>query len=336
MTSMASKIPSINMFFEKRTDDIRIYTNDASLYQAILRYARTNNPDFPEKRKNHSFSAWELTGWLIDNYEEYTGYYKDLSTRTTPKHVRIASRLERIKGILDEFIRLGLIQRLGNAKATRGDTTTTLYSFTIFVYILAWIVESFDAKKRDIADQKIYNIMDYHFRDNDPASTDIFNSTLHRKFKEKGVYGEFVVEILRNRINSNAPIWNMTELFGSLLFTQESISNPELYRDLWKETMNQMPNTVKILLLHELKLDIERRMFELVKDVKSYERLRYDLREKYDILAMEAKCEKCHYVFCIEISILEYLEISEPKRYDEASNICPKCKSHNSIIIPTI
>ncbi|MGA9154963.1 MAG: hypothetical protein WBZ36_30635 [Candidatus Nitrosopolaris sp.] len=51
--------------------------------------------------------------------------------------------------------------------------------------------------------------------------------------------------------------------------------------------MTRMPDSVKILLLHDLKLDIERRAFEIVGDIR-YERLRYDLREKYDILAMEA------------------------------------------------
>ena len=171
------------MFFEKR-GDTRLYTNDARLHQDILRYARLNNPDFPEN-KNHSFTAWELTGWLIHNYEEYREYYKDLSTKIIPKKVRIQSRLERIKGILDKFAKLDLIQPIGNAKATRGDTTTTVYSFTSFGHILAWIAESIEAKKRDIADQKIYNIMHYHFTYKDPSSLDIFYSTLHKKFKEK-------------------------------------------------------------------------------------------------------------------------------------------------------
>jgi len=335
MASQTQKIPSINMFFEKR-EDTRLYTNDALLYQDILRYARLNNLDFPENRNHHFFTAWDLTGWLVTDHEEYKEFYKDLSTRNTPRNVRIASRLERIKGILDKFAKLDLIQPVWNAKATRGETTTTVYSFTSFGHILAWIAESIDGKKRDIADQKIYNIMHYHFTYKDPSSLDIFYSTLHKKFKEKGVYGEFVVNTLKARINSNIPIWSMTELFESLISREDNTSKPKLYRNLWKETMNEMPNSVKDLILHDLKLDIERKMLLIAKDTKTYERLRYDLREKHEILAMEAKCQSCSTLYCLEINILEYLDISEPTKYDKVSRICFKCKSHNSIFTPTL
>jgi hypothetical protein len=96
--------------------------------------------------------------------------------------------------------------------------------------------------------------------------------------------------------------------------------------------MTRMPDSVKILLLHDLKLDIERRMFEIVGDIR-YERLRYDLNEKYDILAMEAKCEKCPYVHYIGINILKYLGIIESAGLDGVPDICPQCKSHNSIVL---
>lgn len=90
------------------------------------------------------------------------------------------------------------------------------------------------------------------------------------------------------------------------------------------------------LLFQELKLEIERRMFEYVRDVKRYERLRYDLREKYDILAMEVKCVNCKTVRYIEISIQDYLEMSDSTVHDKASGICPQCQSHNSTIIPML
>jgi hypothetical protein len=240
MAPHQDEIPSIHMFFEKHAKDV-LHRKDARLYQDILRYAREDlNPDFPESKNNHSFTAWKLTDWLVDNYEEYREYYKDLSTWNTPKKVRIASRVERIDGILDKFTELGLILSLGKAKARRGDTITTIYSVTSLGYLLAWIVNSFDAKNP--AEQKIYDIMDHYFRDDDPSSKDIFYSILYRKFKEMGVFGEFVVDTLKNRINSDAPIWTMRELLVSLNFTDEdNTSNPELYRNLWIETTNQMP-----------------------------------------------------------------------------------------------
>lgn len=69
MASQADKIPSIHMFFEKRTYDTRL-TDDAHLYQDILRYARSVNPGFPDNAKRYCFTAWQFTGWLIDNRRE--------------------------------------------------------------------------------------------------------------------------------------------------------------------------------------------------------------------------------------------------------------------------
>lgn len=172
--------------------------------------------------------------------------------------------------------------------------------------------------------------MNHHFN-RDASSFDTFHSTLFKKFKEKGVFGEYVVDMLKDRINSNAHIWTMRDLFESLSSYGESNSLPSLYNDLWKETMNQMPDSVKILLLHDLKLDIERRVFEIVGDIR-YERLRYDLREKYDVLAMEAKCEKCLYVHYIGINISKYLGTIESAGL-EVPDICPQCKSHNSVVL---
>lgn len=58
MASQADKIPSI---FEKRTYDTRL-TDDAHLYQDILRYARSVNPGFPDNAKRYCFTAWQFTG----------------------------------------------------------------------------------------------------------------------------------------------------------------------------------------------------------------------------------------------------------------------------------
>jgi hypothetical protein len=123
----------------------------------------------------------------------------------------------------------------------------------------------------------------------------------------------------------------------SLIFMDtESIKNTDLYGNIWLETFNEMDDNIMALLFQELKLEIERRTFGYVRDVKRYERLRYDIREKYDILAMEVKCVKCDSVRYIEITILEYLGISEPMEHDKVSGICPQCQSPNSTVIPIL
>jgi len=95
-----------------------------------------------------------------------------------------------------------------------------------------------------------------------------------------------------------------------------------------------LSDAIRTLLFHELKLEIERKMFEYVTDVKRYERLRYDLKEKYDILAMELVCVKCRSLRYTEIPILEYLGISGPLGSSKASGFCPQC--HNSTFTPIL
>src|SRR5437870_4506218 len=102
MASMANKIPSINMIFEKGAGGEN-YTPKALLYQDILKYSVSFSRDYPENKNHRRFTAWELTAWLIDNNDDYYNYYADPSTYNTPRKVRIASRLEHIKELVDEF-----------------------------------------------------------------------------------------------------------------------------------------------------------------------------------------------------------------------------------------
>ena len=73
------KNPSIQWIFEKDNDTSDRYSDSALLYQRILSYAIELNNDFPANGIYESFTAWQLTGWLIDNYHKYQNEMKEYS-----------------------------------------------------------------------------------------------------------------------------------------------------------------------------------------------------------------------------------------------------------------
>lgn len=71
------KIPSIQQIFERDNDKSERYSDYALLYQRILSYAIELNNDFPANGIYESFTVWQLTGWLIDNYHKFQNEKKE-------------------------------------------------------------------------------------------------------------------------------------------------------------------------------------------------------------------------------------------------------------------
>jgi hypothetical protein len=177
------KIPSISMIFEK-TKDEQSYTNVALLYQNILDYAIILNGKTLENNNFSCFTTWKLTGWLIDHNQEFINAYKDPSTRNIPTNNRIAARLDRVEYCIEHLYGLGLVTVLKREKASRGNTDTHYFQFTSAGYVLAWLTQSLDTNKLDLASEEIYNTF-YNVNKNNPQSNGSFGLILFEKYKEK-------------------------------------------------------------------------------------------------------------------------------------------------------
>ena len=57
------------------------YSDSALLYQFIIDYAIELNNEFPANGIYKSFTIWQLTDWLIDNYYKYQNEMKDIPFR---------------------------------------------------------------------------------------------------------------------------------------------------------------------------------------------------------------------------------------------------------------
>ena len=116
-------------------------------------------------------------------------------------------------------------------------------SFTHSGYLLAWIINSFNDKKRQASSIQIYKILEYNYKDSS-SSFDFFALALMEKYKSLCLFEELVVNTLRDRVND--PRWhidNMLELIDSLSIP--NFRNAKLFYGIWLQTLNELEASPK-------------------------------------------------------------------------------------------
>jgi hypothetical protein len=93
----------ISVIFEKKGKN-NMPTKNALLYQDILRYGREKKYE-----EDASFRYTDLANWLMKYNQEFQDYYSD-SYKKTPPNVKIANNRQRIEGLIEGLIRLGLLK----------------------------------------------------------------------------------------------------------------------------------------------------------------------------------------------------------------------------------
>jgi hypothetical protein len=275
---------------------------------------------------------------LMNNNNEYINYYKDPSTKHYTTANKIENTQQRTKDKLNDLIEVGLIDIVGSTKVQKGNATTPLYQYNGSGYFLAWLIESFDPNKREMANNEIYNLFDSNFKALvSPSSYSIFNAALYKKYKEKGVFGSFVVDPLRERLDSNSQTRDIQELFHRIgvLYVDDD-DQSEFFRDLWHEALNELDAKTRDLVLHNIKLEIERRMEAKAQDLSKFEQARFLIKHKHDTVALEGYCDRCNTRYPIAIGLEGYLYIANfiPSKPVKAE--CYLCKGKNCYTINLI
>ncbi len=246
------------------------------MYQEILRYSILHNYEYPAFK---TFTVWQLTGHLIDHFSSFKNEFTELSKRNKSRNNKILSKLDGVESKVDSLVKLRLIEQLEPSRASRGPTITNRYQYTEYGCLIAWILEGAKSRKKILAEEQIYNLLDIDDKDT-ASSHDVFILELYTKYRQRGVFGEFVIDILRARLNDpNAKIMNMKELFlnlGILHFTDKD--KAILHSELWSETMNELDEEMKMYVLQNIKSEIEQEMEQQVKYIRGFEELRFQLR----------------------------------------------------------
>jgi hypothetical protein len=157
-----------------------------------------------------------------------------------------------------------------------------------------------------------------------------------KNIKKNGVFGEFVVNRLRTRLTDpQIQIMNIKELFmnlGILHFADKD--KADLYSRLWSETMDELDEEVKEHVLQQIKLELEWEMGQQVKYIRGFEELRFQLRDRSNILALEGVCQSCGLPSPIQIETMEYLENTKLLTNDPILVRCRRCNKDASITVP--
>ena len=326
-------MPGIDAIFKR--DKSGNYTKKALLYQDVLRYSLEKKG---QSENTNSFRHWQLAKWLMSHNEEFINHYKDPSSRHITFPNRIENTQRSTKNKLNDLIALQLIRITGSAKAEKGTGVVSLYSFTDLGYLLAWIIESNKPQKRRIAIDEVYNLIHSLLTiKEDSPSTTIFYYHFFRNCWEKRVFDKLIQRIL-NIADSNRAIKNIRELFECLVdlgFKDEKTRKD--FWNIWLETIKELDTKTQQLVLHQMKLDVERR-FQNKKEylTSEYEEMRFLYRGDYSRIAVEGSCEKCNLQQgSIMLDILDYREaLARGLPTDSIRSQCPLCNTKDSLVIP--
>jgi hypothetical protein len=106
--------------------------------------------------------------------------------------------------------------------------------------------------------------------------------------------------------------------------------------DLWNETLDELKPEDKNVVLHHIKLEIERRMEDRVEDLASFEKTRFDIRTRYDLVAVQGNCKECKNCYSLGLELRPYLKIANLLPSEPITGDCVLCKTHDSVVFNVI
>jgi hypothetical protein len=331
MAYRKQKNPSIQWIFEKYNETSERYSDSALLYQYILSYAIELDKEFPTNGTYKSFTIWQLTGWLIDNYPIYRNEMKDIPFRNMSQSNRIQNKFDGVESKVNSLKGLDLIEEKGMTKASRGKKQTMSLSFTHSGYLLASIIDSFNNEKR--GGSQIYKILEFNYKDRS-STFDYFALRLIEKYRSLDIFEELVVNTLRDRINN--PRWHIDNVSGLIdSLSMPNLVNAKLFYNIWLKTLNELEENQRNIVMQYVKLNIGRMIEKHSKYLRGYEEMQYRLRDKPNMLAVEGVCDSnsCKHRYCsLRMKLNEYFKI-EKSPYTPSGMTCPWCGSSNTLSI---
>jgi hypothetical protein len=256
--SIFSPRKNISILFDEKEN---VY--DAEARKSILRWFVES---FRKGQPIEEFRFTELGNWLVINHrqfrEEFDSHTKK-SYRLTKKRTFIQSRLE-------ELIELGLVEEKGTVKAEKTKESISLYSFTQFGKIFAWLLDAKETTEdkniRSHAMEIFFRELSTYVNTNYGASSfvDLFTN-FFKQCIEEGVhngisndYLEFFINLLPPTISSTFRGFLPQQFLRFLrqLLMVGLYTNQDCAR-IFLELIEESDEQTKELILLQLKLDIE-------------------------------------------------------------------------------
>jgi len=240
-------LATIHDIFE--SDDKRDYTNNALLYQNILKYGLEN-------KFSDGFRFTELANWLMKRNNEFRNYYTDSQAHVPISH-RVAQRRQRIQGCLEDLVNIRLVYIKTTVEALKNHDTIPLYDFTTEGYLLMWLIEIMhnDADKDAKAIQQVLNIID-SCKDNRHSYSTVFISKFFHTCNEKGVLRDAIRLLMQDMLTS-LNVDNGRDVLLFFLGLRNSLKWILGNSQIFHETLKQLDKDTRRIILFQLKLEIE-------------------------------------------------------------------------------
>jgi hypothetical protein len=305
------RLPTVGLIFEK--DENGCYTKPASLYQGILRYSLNIEKDPSGDSK--SFRHWDLARWLMNNNQEFINRYKDpFNSHTTTSNI-IENTRERTKNALSDLMDLRLIYLAGTEPQREGTGIVHLYKFAWSAFLFGWLIEGTKPNKRGRANDAIFKSFDSHLKTPYTTAVEAYYSRLYYNSMRE------VSEIINAR--------NIDEFLEEhvRVIRVKGDENRKIYLESWKETMDELDPDTKKLAMHSFKLEIESKMRERALDLETFEKMRFDFRDKYDKVIVVGRCDSCHGVLTGNCNLLEYMIAYNHSSNHNVLMNCNRCQT---------
>jgi hypothetical protein len=329
------KGPSVHSILFKQGKD-GYYEKANTIYRDIIfRYADLVKRDgHPSSRV---FKDRELANWLHDNNNDFMNYYIE-EGRNMNKANRLKNTINNIKPKIDDLLRLGLINKFDEVKQSKGTGMVTRYQFGPFTYLLLSIVRSSNPEPEESAKwiEHAYVIYQTILTAEDVPKISIFHTRLFKKFKDCGLFYDFVINPLTEMLLSSEQIRHVQDLVYQIVSETDDLEQVKLFHSLRNETLREMDPIERESILLLLKLDIERNIMSRVRSRRVYEEIWLrSSKESPNTLAVEGYCKGCRTSVGFLVDTVEYLDVIQHLPDEPVKKSCPTCNK-DSLLIPKI
>jgi hypothetical protein len=286
---------------------------------------------------SRAFKDRELAKWLHKNNNVFINYYTG-DRRTTNNSNRIKNTINNIKPKIANLIRLGLLSKVDEVKQSKGTGMVTRYQFGPFTYLLLSIVRSSNPEPEESAKwiEHAYNIYQIILTAEDAPKISIFHSRLFKKFKDRGLFSDFVINLLAETLLSDTQMRHVQDLVYRIVSKTDDLEQVKLFHSLRNETLNEMYPHEREPVLLLLKSDIERNTMLRVRSRRVYEEvLLRSSKESPETLAVEGYCKGCRVSVGALVDTVEYLDAILYLPDEPIKKPCPTCNK-DSLLIPKI
>lgn len=275
-------------------------TDNAAARRSILRWYVES---IKMKQPIEEFLFTDLGKWLVTNHPQF----KNKFDSHTPKSYRLASKRTSIESRVDELIELGLIEKKGTVKAKKNKAVdTSLYSFTQFAKIFAWLLESKDTTEdeaiRSRAIEKFFRELSTYVNTSCGASSfvDLFTN-FFKQCIEEGVHNRISNDYLEIFINLLPPTISSTfrgflpQQFLRFLrqFLMAGLYTNKDCARIFLQLIEESDEQTKELILLQLKLDIESYYHDAIGPNLEWEKDRRGyIRDPYNVV-VQGYCLEC-------------------------------------------